>query len=168
MHDCIEVVMSPIYRTCSFIERALPDALLMLNPLANAEFWHSHISAMQASPLVHPQQKVKIYCHILYIYLLLNKAWHYSMCQPQAVIKSFSWTEFSSLIAIEESLVHVAETSSSEYPTLLFSKGFKFVLGTSSCTIPFKNASCISTLSIAFTGISHMSDSPEWIDHWGG
>ena len=41
------------------------------------------------------------------------------------------------IFAIEESLARVAETSSSEYPTLLFSKGLEFVLGMSSCTMPF-------------------------------
>ena len=50
----VKKVTSPIYRTRSFMERAPPKALLMLIALANTEFWHSHIIAMQASPLFHP------------------------------------------------------------------------------------------------------------------
>ena len=90
---------------------------------------------------------------ILSIYLLLIRLAAISTCQSQAVDERLSWLEFSSLTTIEESLDRVAETSSSEYPTLLFSKGFELVLSMSSCIIPFMNASCISALSIAFTGI---------------
>ena len=41
-------IMSPIYRTCSFMEWALLEGLIMLNVPADAKFQHSHISAMQA------------------------------------------------------------------------------------------------------------------------
>ncbi|KAF8809188.1 hypothetical protein BYT27DRAFT_6525856 [Phlegmacium glaucopus] len=80
---------------------------------------------------------------LLFIYLIPSFAYH------PAVLKGSSWTESSSSIAIAASLARVAETPSSEYPTILFSEGFGFDFGAPSRMIPFTIASYSSAMCSA-------------------